>query len=203
MARWSPDDPARPAGSSRTGRGRCRSELSEDGRGRPNSWPSTSTRASRRRVRQPAARARETAARSPSHALDMRSSGVAEWDRHSLGVRPGRGAEGGERSTLAAMLRGEWAGDESPSEFRGRVLAPSNSHRLPITGQRIAVVCHGGGSRVPVARPRPGAFPRGSSIPTTPRSTGRRGASGHRPSSPSTRRATSVAPVCRWVCSRG
>ena len=43
-----------------------------------------------------------------------------------------------------AMLRGEWAGDESEAEFEARVLTAMNVIIADHGGQRVAVVCHGG-----------------------------------------------------------
>ena len=70
---------------------------------------------------------------------------VAEWDRVSQRVRPGRGAEGGRRPALAGAPRGRVDERRDPGSVpRPRRSPRSNSSSIRIAGGRIAVVCHGG-----------------------------------------------------------
>jgi probable phosphoglycerate mutase len=70
---------------------------------------------------------------------------VAEWDRHSNEYVPIEELKAANDPRWQSMLRGEWtAHDESPDEFRTRVI--TSVERLVDThsGHRIAIVCHGG-----------------------------------------------------------
>lgn len=70
---------------------------------------------------------------------------VAEWDRHSNEYVPIEELKAANDPRWQSMLRGEWtAHDESPADFRTRVI--TSIERLVDThsGHRIAIVCHGG-----------------------------------------------------------
>ena len=94
----------------------------------------------------PLARARETAAPlAAAHGLEVRSApGVAEWDQYSAVYVPIEELKAANDPRWQAMLRGEWAGDESEAEFEARVLTAMNAIIADHGGQRVAVVCHGG-----------------------------------------------------------
>jgi probable phosphoglycerate mutase len=94
----------------------------------------------------PLARARETAAPlADRFGLDvMISSGVAEWDQNSPEYVPVEELKAANDPRWQAMLRGEWASDESEQDFRQRVLDAIETIVADHRGERVAVVCHGG-----------------------------------------------------------
>ncbi|MEO5723140.1 MAG: histidine phosphatase family protein [Ilumatobacteraceae bacterium] len=70
---------------------------------------------------------------------------VAEWDRNSAAYVPMEELKAANDPRWQAMVRGDWTSqDETPEQFRGRVVDAIenliNTHR----GDKIAVVCHGG-----------------------------------------------------------
>jgi probable phosphoglycerate mutase len=70
---------------------------------------------------------------------------VAEWDRNSNEYVPVEELKAANDPRWQAMLRGEWTvHDESPEEFRGRIVAAIEALIDSHGGDRIAVVCHGG-----------------------------------------------------------
>jgi len=94
----------------------------------------------------PLARAQETAAPLATlKGLDVRiAPGVAEWDQNSSEYVPVEELKAANDPRWHAMLRGEWAGDESEAEFEARVLTAMDAIIADHGGQRVAVVCHGG-----------------------------------------------------------
>jgi probable phosphoglycerate mutase len=70
---------------------------------------------------------------------------VAEWDRNSNEYVPIEELKAANDPRWQAMLRGEWTvHDESPDEFHGRVVSAVERLVEAHSGQRIAIVCHGG-----------------------------------------------------------
>lgn len=70
---------------------------------------------------------------------------VAEWDRNSNEYVPVEELKAANDPRWQAMLRGEWTvHEESPEEFRARVVDALEVLIAKHTGDRIAVVCHGG-----------------------------------------------------------
>lgn len=70
---------------------------------------------------------------------------VAEWDRNSTEYVPIEELKAANDPRWHALVRGEWtAHEESPEQFRGRVVDRLESLVSDHSGQRIAVVCHGG-----------------------------------------------------------
>lgn len=70
---------------------------------------------------------------------------VAEWDRHSNEYVPIEELKAANDPRWQALLRGEWtAHEETPEEFRDRVVNALERLIGAHGGQRIAVVCHGG-----------------------------------------------------------
>lgn len=70
---------------------------------------------------------------------------VAEWDRHSNEYVPIEELKAANDPRWQSMLRGEWtAHDETPAEFRGRVVTSVERLIDTHSGDRIAIVCHGG-----------------------------------------------------------
>lgn len=70
---------------------------------------------------------------------------VAEWDRHSNEYVPIEELKAANDPRWQAMVRGEWTThDESPEEFRARIVGTIERLIDAHVGQRIAVVCHGG-----------------------------------------------------------
>jgi 2,3-bisphosphoglycerate-dependent phosphoglycerate mutase len=94
----------------------------------------------------PLARARETAAPLAARfGLDVAiSTGVAEWDQHSPEYVPVEELKAANDPRWQAMLRGEWASDETEDDFRRRVLDALEQIVADHRGERVAVVCHGG-----------------------------------------------------------
>ena len=71
--------------------------------------------------------------------------GVAEWDRNSSEYIPIEELKAANDPRWQAMARGEWAAhDETPEEFSARVIASVEDIISAHSGQRVAVVCHGG-----------------------------------------------------------
>jgi probable phosphoglycerate mutase len=70
---------------------------------------------------------------------------VAEWDRNSNEYVPVEELKAANDPRWQAMLRGEWTvHDETPEQFRGRIVAAIEGLIAAHGGDRIAVVCHGG-----------------------------------------------------------
>lgn len=70
---------------------------------------------------------------------------VAEWDRNSTEYVPMEELKAANDPRWQAMVRGEWTvHEESPEQFRGRVVNRLEALVAEHSGQRIAVVCHGG-----------------------------------------------------------
>ncbi len=70
---------------------------------------------------------------------------VAEWDRHSNEYVPIEELKAANDPRWQAMVRGEWTThDESPEEFRTRIVDTIERLIDAHVGERIAVVCHGG-----------------------------------------------------------
>jgi 2,3-bisphosphoglycerate-dependent phosphoglycerate mutase len=70
---------------------------------------------------------------------------VAEWDRNSREYIPVEELKAANDPRWQQMLNGEWADrDESPEQFQRRVVAALERLIEAHSGQRIAVVCHGG-----------------------------------------------------------
>jgi probable phosphoglycerate mutase len=70
---------------------------------------------------------------------------VAEWDRHSNEYVPIEELKAAGDPRWQALLRGEWTvHDESPDQFRTRIVAAIEQLVDAHPGHRIAVVCHGG-----------------------------------------------------------
>ncbi len=70
---------------------------------------------------------------------------IAEWDRHSNEYVPVEELRAANDPRWQAMLRGEWTvHEESPADFRARVVAAVEALIVAHSGHRIAVVCHGG-----------------------------------------------------------
>ena len=70
---------------------------------------------------------------------------VAEWDRHSNEYVPIEELKAANDPRWQAMLRGEWTvHEESPDQFRARVVGAIERLVDEHGGERIAIVCHGG-----------------------------------------------------------
>jgi probable phosphoglycerate mutase len=70
---------------------------------------------------------------------------VAEWDRNSSEYVPVEELRAANDPRWQAMLKGEWnVHEESPQEFRARVVAAVEQLIDAHSGHRIAIVCHGG-----------------------------------------------------------
>ncbi len=70
---------------------------------------------------------------------------VAEWDRNSNEYVPIEELRASNDPRWQAMLKGEWTvHEESPQEFRTRVVDAVEELIAAHSGHRIAVVCHGG-----------------------------------------------------------
>lgn len=71
--------------------------------------------------------------------------GVAEWDRNSSEYVPIEELKAADDPRYHALMRGEWtAREETPEEFRDRVVSTLDSLVERHAGERIAVSCHGG-----------------------------------------------------------
>jgi probable phosphoglycerate mutase len=95
----------------------------------------------------PLRRARQTAepvALSQGHPLVVVDQ-VAEWDRHSSEYIPMEELKASGDPRWQLVVRGEWPPRElSPIEFRTQVVDTLESLIAAHSGERIAVVCHGG-----------------------------------------------------------
>ncbi len=69
---------------------------------------------------------------------------VAEWDRMSPEYVPVEELKAADDPRWRALVAGVWTSDESPAQFRARVLAAIERLVDAHAGGRIAVVCHGG-----------------------------------------------------------
>ena len=69
---------------------------------------------------------------------------VAEWDRMSPEYVPVEELKAAGDPRWRALVEGVWTSDESPAEFRTRVLTAIEHLVDSHAGGRIAVVCHGG-----------------------------------------------------------
>lgn len=70
---------------------------------------------------------------------------VAEWDRNSNEYVPMEELKAANDPRWQAMVRGEWTvHDETPEEFRGRIVDAIEELIAAHSGHRIAIVCHGG-----------------------------------------------------------
>jgi 2,3-bisphosphoglycerate-dependent phosphoglycerate mutase len=69
---------------------------------------------------------------------------VAEWDRHASAYVPVEELRAANDPRWLALVNKEWAGDESPEQFRARTTSAIESLIDAHPGERIAVVCHGG-----------------------------------------------------------
>ena len=71
--------------------------------------------------------------------------GVAEWDRNSSEYIPIEELKAAGDPRYREFMRGDWSSEEeSPHEFRARVVAALDALIDAHPGQRIAVSCHGG-----------------------------------------------------------
>jgi probable phosphoglycerate mutase len=94
----------------------------------------------------PLLRARQTAAPlAEAHGLAMVTvDDVAEWDRNSPEYVPVEEMKAMNHPRWQAMVRGEWEAEESPEQFRTRVVTSIEGLIERHPGDRIAIVCHGG-----------------------------------------------------------
>ena len=70
---------------------------------------------------------------------------VAEWDRNSNEYVPIEELKAANDPRWQAMLRGEWSvHDETPEEFRDRIVDAVEKLVTTHGGDTIAIVCHGG-----------------------------------------------------------
>ncbi|HEX4981797.1 MAG TPA: histidine phosphatase family protein, partial [Ilumatobacteraceae bacterium] len=69
---------------------------------------------------------------------------VAEWDRLSPEYVPVEELKAADDPRWRALVEGVWTSDESPTQFRARVLTAIEHLVDSHAGGRIAVVCHGG-----------------------------------------------------------
>ncbi len=70
---------------------------------------------------------------------------VAEWDRNSNEYVPVEELRASNDPRWQAMLKGEWTvHEESPQDFRTRVVDAVEEVIVAHSGHRIAIVCHGG-----------------------------------------------------------
>ena len=70
---------------------------------------------------------------------------VAEWDRNSSAYVPVEELKASNDPRWQAMMRGDWSAyDESPADFAARVVPALETIIDGHSGQRVAVVCHGG-----------------------------------------------------------
>ncbi|MCX6523079.1 MAG: histidine phosphatase family protein [Actinobacteria bacterium] len=70
---------------------------------------------------------------------------IAEWDRNSSEYVPVEELRAANDPRWQAMLKGEWnVHEESPQDFRSRVVTAVEQLIDTHSGHRIAVVCHGG-----------------------------------------------------------
>jgi probable phosphoglycerate mutase len=70
---------------------------------------------------------------------------VAEWDRNASAYVPIEELKAANDPHWQAMVRGEWtAADDTPEDFRTRVVSAIESLIATHNGHRILVSCHGG-----------------------------------------------------------
>lgn len=69
---------------------------------------------------------------------------VAEWDRNSNEYVPIEELKAANDPRWHAMMRGEWDADETPEQFRERVVNALDELVDAHPGQKVAVSCHGG-----------------------------------------------------------
>jgi len=91
-------------------------------------------------------RARQTAAPvAAAHDLDIAlRDGITEFDRFSSEYVPVEELKAAGDPRWQQMLDGVWDGDESPEDFNQRTIAAIETIIGEHSGQRVAVVCHGG-----------------------------------------------------------
>jgi len=91
-------------------------------------------------------RARQTAAPvAAAHDLDIAlRDGITEFDRFSSEYVPVEELKAAGDPRWQQMLDGVWDGDESPEDFNQRTIAAIEEIIGEHSGQRVAVVCHGG-----------------------------------------------------------
>lgn len=91
-------------------------------------------------------RARQTAEPvAAAHEVDIvLRDGITEFDRFSSAYVPVEELKAANDPRWQQMLAGEWDGEESQDEFRGRTIAAIEEIIADHPGQRVAVVCHGG-----------------------------------------------------------
>jgi len=71
--------------------------------------------------------------------------GVAEWDRNSSEYIPMEELKAAGDPRWQQLASGEWTSqDETPEQFRNRVVASLEHIIASHPGQRVAVTCHGG-----------------------------------------------------------
>ncbi len=70
--------------------------------------------------------------------------GITEFDRFSSEYVPVEELKAANDPRWQKMLAGEWDGEESQDEFHGRTVAAIEEIVAAHSGQRVAVVCHGG-----------------------------------------------------------
>ncbi len=95
----------------------------------------------------PLRRAQQTAAPvAEAQGVEVRTvDGVAEWDRNSNEYVPVEELKAANDPRWQSMLRGEWnVHEETPEEFRRRVVGSVEELIAAHGGHRIAIVCHGG-----------------------------------------------------------
>jgi 2,3-bisphosphoglycerate-dependent phosphoglycerate mutase len=79
------------------------------------------------------------------HSLDVVVvDDVAEWDRMSTEYVPVEELKAADDPRWRDLVEGVWTSDESPAQFRARVLGAIEHLIDAHAGGRIAVVCHGG-----------------------------------------------------------
>ena len=91
-------------------------------------------------------RARQTAAPvAAAHDLDIAlRDGITEFDRFSSEYVPVEELKAAGDPRWQQMLDGVWDGDESPEDFNQRTIAAIETIIGEHSGQRVAVICHGG-----------------------------------------------------------
>lgn len=94
----------------------------------------------------PLRRAQQTAdpVAASQHLSIVTEDDVAEWDRNSTHYVPVEELRAANDPRWHAMMRGDWSSDESPELFQERTVAAVERLIAAHSGQRIAVVCHGG-----------------------------------------------------------
>ncbi len=87
---------------------------------------------------------------------------LAEWDRDSNSYIPIEELKATNHPMWQAMMAGEWVGSSDPVTFQKNVVAAMNRIIDAHSGERVAVVCHGGVIGAYLAHilelPRPGGF---------------------------------------------